>query len=107
MPEHSVEVRTVLWTEAVPPMRLLSTFRRALGVGPIAAGLAFAFIAAVLGGALDATWVYFGNGAIVAPLNQPAVEELRSEIDAFAALDSSSFHEWRRATSERRGPAPI
>ena len=106
MPEHSVEVRKILWAEAVPPMRLLATFSRALRFGPIAPGLAFVFIAVVIGGAMDATWVYFGNGAIVAPTVATRTEELRSEIEAFAVLDSSGFRDWRRVSAERRGPAP-
>lgn len=107
MPEHSVEVRKILWTEAVPPMRLLSTFWRALAFGPMAGAFAFVVIAFVLGRALDAAWVYFNNGVVVAVSAAPRSEELRTEIDAFAALDSAGFREWRRVTSAARGTAPL
>jgi hypothetical protein len=103
MPEHRVEVRKILWTEAVPPMRLLSTFWRAFAFGPMAGAFAFIVIAVILGRVLDAVWIYFGNGAVVAVSAAPRNEELRTEIDAFSVLDSTGYREWRRVMAAGRG----
>lgn len=97
MPAQSTEICKISWHDALPALRLTTTFWRAFSFGPLAAGFAAMFLTYALGRTLDPLWVKMGAGV---PANKDASVALapnlrQDEIRAFASLDSAGFEAWK------------
>ncbi len=94
MPEHGSELRRIVWSDALPFVRLFRTFRLALNVNRLALGLAAVIIVYTAGVVLDGLWGRAG-AAVVTPFAGRAV----TEVGMYAKLNQNEFEAWLREAS--------
>lgn len=101
MPDPSGQVSDSFRSSSGFVQRLLATFWRAFSYGPMAAALVCVLGAYTLGNLLDSVWLRAGAGvSAAADANAPV--SIRSEVAAFACLDSDSGAAWREGARARQ-----
>jgi hypothetical protein len=99
MAERESELRTVAWGEVFPFLRLFRTFRLAIRPTRLLMALAAVALVCLAGWVMDRIWVGAGHGALV------QAETRQSEVQAYAALGSSEFAQWKEHATEAREAA--
>lgn len=99
MADPNPEVRKIHWPDAVPALRLTTTFWRAFAFGPLTAGFVAMLLTYSIGRILDPAWVAMGAG-VVSSREVPdaeAVNRPNDEVRAFAKFDYTGFSAWKTA----------
>jgi len=96
MGENGVELRSVVWTEVFPFLRLFKTFKLAIHFTRLLLGLACVAGCYFGGRILDGIWLGAGAGV---PVGSDAAQ---TEIDAYATRPAAEFKAWKSQVDDAR-----